>query len=160
MPPPACPACGLRLQPGAAVCVACGYHLAKGRRLRTSVEQLRERGRAKKQKRREAGAAARLGPWIIGLLTAVALLVVFAWGQSGSSEAVEAFRALRLAAAVGGLIVIGYAVSQAGLLPLIYPRMAWVVLLGDDANPFVVGAFINSGLAATLAVLLIAAPAP
>jgi hypothetical protein len=37
-----CPACQAALAPGAVLCVTCGYHLAQGKRLQTSVESAGE----------------------------------------------------------------------------------------------------------------------
>lgn len=153
-PPPACPSCGIRLQAGAAVCVACGYHLAKGRRLRTSVEQLRERGREKRRRRRERSLPARAGPWVAGLLAAMTLLVVFAWGQSSPLRTDDARLALIAAAVVCWLVVLGYWIAEDGLWAIAYPEAAWLVLFGDDADPYVVAAFLTMGLATVLAILV------
>ena len=151
----ACPGCGQRLTKGQVVCVSCGYHLADDRKLDTKVTRVKERVLAKRAKRRAESIGVRLIPHGV-TLAQLGVLALITMGGSTSPEAhAAAFAVLRGYIGVGGLIIIVYAVREAGLYALISNFVVWWVLMADDANPYVLGILFNMGVSVLLMLVLL-----
>ncbi|MBK7403142.1 MAG: hypothetical protein IPJ41_00570 [Phycisphaerales bacterium] len=151
----ACPGCGLRLDDGQVVCIRCGYDVRRDRKLDTKVRHLKERALAKRAKRRAARLGVRLLPWGAGLAQAAAIMLVCMLGAASPEGREFAELVLRSYLVIGGLVILAYAVREAGVWALVSRSAIWWVLLADDANPYMVGLFGNLLLAPVLAIAML-----
>ena len=152
----ACPGCGKRLTKGQVVCVSCGYHVADDRKLDTKVTKVKERVLARRAKRRAASIGVRLIPHGVTLAQTGVLVLVAAAGRSDPESLAMALDILQGYLALGGVVILAYAVSQAGLYALVSNFVVWWVLMADDANPYVMGVLFNMFVSVVLIMLSLA----
>lgn len=150
----ACPGCGQRLTKGQVVCVSCGYHLADDRKLDTKVTRVKERVLARRAKRRAASIGVRLIPHGVTLAQTCAILLVVFGDALSLAPGTTAIGVLRAYILIGGIVVSSYATLVVGPSALLFRSVVVMVLIADDANPYIMGIFFNMGVSLVLMLLM------
>lgn len=156
----ACESCGKRLpSPDAVVCTNCGFDTRTGKRVATRLHRLKEKGLARRRARASAGRLWRWSPWLF-LLVQIVGAGVFAY-LVYLDPALRALHAQvvfwHVAAALGSCTL--WMIYEEGPIALFYPTMTYMVLFGDDANPWVESLLFGAGanFVAHIAVLVVLA---
>ncbi len=109
------------------------------------MHRLKDRGRARKAARRSAGRLVRVAPWLFLLAQVLAIGVVAYLAYHD-----PAVRSLHAQIAMWHLIVALSACSlwmiyEEGPIAMFYPTMTYMVMFGDDANPWVESLLFGAG---------------
>ena len=142
----ACESCGKRLSSAdAVVCTNCGFDTRKGKRIETKMHRAKDRGRARKAARKSAGRLVRAAPWLFLLaqIVGVGVFALMAYHDPALRPMHGQIAFWHLAAALGACTL--WMIYEEGLIALFYPTLGYMMIFGDDANPWVESLLFGAG---------------